>query len=125
MSGEEDGGLELESPAELAAGGAQDDEDGDDGPEGDENAEGVDPAVGAEAVAFLLRGLDEREAFDEEDGEDAGHEVEEDAADEGEACGSERLRRSHVGAVGAAGGECARSGVDFVCGTVGEFKQCR
>ena len=81
--GEEGGGLELESPAKLLACGAEDDKDGDYGPEGDEDAEGVDPAVGAELAAFLLRGLDEREAFDEEDGKDAGHEVEEDSADEG------------------------------------------
>ncbi len=50
---EEGGGLELESPAELAASGAQDQQNGDDDPEGDEDAERVDPAVAAQAVALM------------------------------------------------------------------------
>ena len=58
---------------------------------GDEDAEGsVDlrAQLAAEA-ATLLGGLNEREAFEEEDGEDAGHQVEDDAAEEGEANGAE------------------------------------
>src|SRR6202034_517353 len=67
--GEKDGGLELKSPPELFAGGAQDEQDRDDSPEGNENSESVDPAVGAELAALLLRRLHERQALDEEDGE--------------------------------------------------------
>ena len=41
-------------------------------------------------VLFLFAGgVDQREALEEEDGEDAGHEVEQDAAEEGEAEGAE------------------------------------
>ncbi len=87
--GEEGWGLELEAPSGLAAAGAEDEEDGDDDPEGDEDAEGVDEAVAAEAAALFAGGLDEREAFEEENREDAGHQVEDDAAEEGEADGAE------------------------------------
>jgi len=82
--GEEDGGLELESPAELAAGGPKREQHSDHGPERNQNPERVDPAMGAELAAFLLRRLHQRQAFDEEDGEDAGHQVQDDSAEEGE-----------------------------------------
>src|SRR5207237_505345 len=85
-----DGGLELEAPTGLAAAGAEGEEDADDDPEGDQDAEGVDEAVAAEVFALLAGGLEEGEAFEEEDGEDAGHQVEDDAAEEGEADGGER-----------------------------------
>jgi hypothetical protein len=111
----------LESPAELLARGAENDEDGDDSPEGDEDAEGVDPAVGAEVAAFLLRRLDEREAFDEEDGEDAGHEVEEDSADEGQGSGPED--GGEVGGRAGGCGEGAWNRVDFVGGAVRQFEE--
>ncbi len=90
-SSDEDGRLELEAPSGLAAACAEAEKDGDDDPERDEDAERVDEAVAAEAAAFFARGLHEGEAFEEEHGEDAGHQVENDAAEEGEAdCGEIR-----------------------------------
>ena len=86
--GEEDWGLKLEAPSGLAAAGAEDEQDGDDGPEGDQNAEGVDEAVAAEVLALLAGGLQKGEAFEEEDRKDAGHQVEDDAAEEGQADGA-------------------------------------
>ena len=85
--GEEDWGLELEAPSGLTAACAEGEEDGDDSPEGDEDAERVDEAVEAEVFAFLIGGLEKGEAFEEEHGEDAGHQVEDDATEEGEADG--------------------------------------
>ena len=81
--------MELEAPSGLAAAGAEGEEDGDDDPEGDEDAEGVDEAVAAEVFALLAGGLQKGEAFEEEHREDAGHQVEDDAAEEGEADGGE------------------------------------
>ena len=50
--GDEAGRLQLESPSELAATGAQNEQHGDDDPEGDEDAEGVDEAVAGAGVSF-------------------------------------------------------------------------
>ena len=47
-------------------------------------SEGVDQAMAAQAAAFFPGGLHQREALEEEHGEDAGHQVEDDAAQEGE-----------------------------------------
>jgi hypothetical protein len=41
--------------------------------------------VAAEVLALFAGGLHEGEALEEEDGEDAGHQVEDDAAEEGKA----------------------------------------
>ena len=62
-------------------------QNGDDGPEGDEDAKRVDETVAAKLLALFAGGLDEGEALEEEHGEDAGHQVEDDAAEEGEADG--------------------------------------
>ena len=86
---EEDGRLELESPAEMRARGAKAEKHADENPEGDENAERVDEAVGAELVALFPAGLDQRQALDEEHGEDAGHQVEDESAEKSEAGGLE------------------------------------
>ena len=91
--------MELESPSGLAAAGAEGEEDSDDGPERDKDAEGVDEAVAAKVFALLAGGLQKGETFEEEDGEDARHQVENDAAEKGQADGGERgdavVRRSY------------------------------
>ena len=63
---------------------AESEKDADDSPEGDQNSEGVDDAMTAEAAAFFAGGLQKGEAFEEENREDAGHQIEDDAADEGQ-----------------------------------------
>src|ERR1700722_4937141 len=109
--GEKDGRLELEAPSGLAAAGAESEQNTDDGPEGDENAEGVDEAVAAEVLALLAGGLQEREAFEEEDREDAGHQVEDDAAEEGQADGGKGGDAAGGGCgFGAVGGVSRRGG---------------
>ncbi len=125
--GEEDGGLELEAPSGLTSAGSQGEQDSDDDPEGDEDAEGVDEAVAAEMLALLAGGLQEGESFEEEDGEDAGHQVEDDAAEERQAYGGKRGdaagRCAGSGGVGGSGDFAGRDGSGDVVGDfVGEFE---
>ena len=65
--------MELEAPSSLTAARPQNEEYRDNSPEGDEDTQGVDEAVRAEAATLLARGLHQREALEEKDGEDAGH----------------------------------------------------
>ena len=93
------------------AGGAQTEQQRDQRPEGNENAGGVDEAVRAELVALLVAGLHEREALEKEHREDAGHEVEQQAAKKGQPDGPEEAGAFSEVAGFACGGSIAGFGV--------------
>ena len=76
--------LELESPAQLLSPGPQGDQDGRQREKGDQDARGEDHAVAAGLCRVVARLVDEPEHLDGQHGEDAGHQVEDQAADEGE-----------------------------------------
>ncbi len=65
--------------------------------------------MAAEVLALLAGGLQEGEAFEEEDREDAGHQVEDDAAEKGETDGGERGDAAGCGP----GSACAGRGRDL------------
>jgi hypothetical protein len=88
QNGDEAGRLKLEAPAEFAAAGAQDQQRSDDGPETDDDAQRVDKAVGALAALLFAGGVDQGEALEEEDRENARHEVQQQATEKGEADGA-------------------------------------
>ena len=86
------GRLELESPAEVRAGRAETEQQGHQRPEGNENAGGVDESVGAQLMPLMVARLHQRQTLDEEHREDAGHEVEDESAEEGQAGGLQEAR---------------------------------
>jgi hypothetical protein len=81
--------LKLESPAQRRPRRAQPQQHGHQHPERDENASGVDESMGAQLVPLLAAGVDQRQTLEKEHREDAGHEVQEQAAEKRQAGGAQ------------------------------------
>ena len=76
-------GLQLESPAEGLAGGAQGKQQGGQGQKGEENAEGVGGTFRAGGASVFTGELDEMKGFEGENGKDTRHDVQDQTAEEG------------------------------------------
>ena len=81
---DEEGRLQLKTPAELVATGAKHGEDGGERPERKQHAEGEDEAVQNDLFLVLTRLIDEPEDFYAQHGKDARHEVQNEAAEQRE-----------------------------------------
>ena len=78
------GRLKLETPAQLTAAGPEAQQKSHHGPEGNQNSQGINHAVSADVAVVMPGSLHQGKTLDEEDRKDAGHEVQNHAAEEGQ-----------------------------------------
>ena len=78
------GRLQLEAPAEGLAGSAKENEESGEGEQGEEDTEGVGKSLPTSGGGAFVGDLHEVEGFERENGKDAGHDVENHSAQEGE-----------------------------------------
>ncbi len=92
------GRLELEAPAQLTSSGLQPQQQGNHGPEGNQNSQGVNQTVGTDPAVVVTGRFHQGKALDEQDGKDAGHEVENHAAQEGQSAKAQKIEQAGAGA---------------------------
>ena len=99
--------LHLETPSRGAAGFAQCDQRDRDGRERDEDAEGVEDAARLRGLAIGARQFHETQGLHAQDGKHAGHQVQNDPAEESE---EDRRDEPHAGGGDAAAAPATRTG---------------
>ncbi len=82
--------LELETPTQLASSSLESQQQGDHGPERNQDPQGVNEPVGTHPAMRMTGSLHQGEALDEKHRKDAGHEVEDDPAQEGQRAETEQ-----------------------------------